>query len=541
MWPRLFRRAPQVPAKVPSETLLKAWARSEWIEYQAWLFHYGFVSLADWQAQRAEAEAWAAPRPLFSILTPVYNTDPQFLAECLDSVELQSYPDWELCLVDDGSQREETLALLAARCAAEPRLRLLTLEQNQGICAATNAALAMARGDFVAFLDHDDRLAPDALYRVACHLRAAPDCEVLYSDRDMLSPQNTRFMHLFKPDWSPETLLSGNYLFHLLVYQRELVQRLGGIRAEFEGSQDYDLILRAADAGARVGHIPRVLYHWRQHEHSVALVHDAKDYAYQAGINALQESLARRGLRGTVEENRALWRGNYRVRLEAPPADDYRLLRWDYGDGWAARLNAAIAATDTPYVILLGPKVSALAADSLRELLSWLQIPELALIGGKVLDEQGRLLHAGLVLREQAPPLSLYAGHPEDNPGYMAVTAMARNVSAAHPACCALRRDTWQQLGGLDETYQGPLVWIDFGLRALAAGQRLLYTPFARFQATAWQTPQDWPVADLDLLQHGHAAWLERGDPYYNPNLSLELNDMGLDVLAWLEQRGEGK
>ena len=512
----------------PTETDLRRWASSHWIEYQAWLFHHSFLTLREWQQCRATAKRWHY-QPLISIVTPVYNTPLHYLEECIYSVQTQAYPHWELCLVDDGSTDANTLICLK-QLTADPRVRLHTSLQNQGICPATNQAIALARGEFVAFLDHDDRLAPDALYHVVAALQTEPQLDIFYSDRDMLSSQDLRYMHLFKPGWSPETLLSGNYLFHLLVYRRSLLTTLGGVQAALEGSQDYDLILRAAELNPQVKHIPKVLYHWRQHQNSVSLAHDAKEYAYIAGLQALRNALQRRGLRGEINENKTLWRGNYRVQLEPLPREQYHILQLTTLANYAQQVNYAFQQhpTITALVVLA---VSALDEHSVAELTSWLQIPQVGFVTGKVLNAENCLLHAGLVLRTQGTPLAVYTPFPESIAGYMAVTAIVRNVSTPHPACCAIKREIWQRFNGLDERYTEGYGLLDFALRSATHGFRSVYTPFARFVApTSWQTPEQWSATDNTLFINTWREWLQRGDPYYNSNLTLDLVDMGLNL-----------
>lgn len=511
----------------PTETDLRRWASSHWIEYQAWLFHHGFITLHQWQNYRATAKSWKY-QPLISIITPVYNTSPAFLEECIYSVQTQAYLRWELCLVDDGSTNAATLACLHRLTKTDPRLKLQTLSKNQGICHATNHAIAMARGEFIAFLDHDDRLAPDALYQVVAALQTEPDLDILYSDRDMLSDQELRYMHLFKPGWSPETLLSGNYLFHLLVYRRSLINKLQGVQADMEGSQDYDLILRAAELQPKVKHLPKVLYHWRQHQQSVSLAHNAKEYAYVAGLKALQNALQRRGLRGTISENKTLWRGNYRVRLKPLPESEYAVLQLKNSENYAQQVNQAF--TQHPEIkALVVLNVTPLAEDAIAELTGWLQIPEVGFVTGKVLNAENCLLHAGLVLRNAAAPLPIYTPFPESIAGYMAVTAIVRNVSVPHPTCCAIKRELWLQVSGLDENYSGEYALLDVALRAQKF--RTVYTPFARFIAgESWRMPAQWSTIDFTRFNETWQNDLRRGDPYYNPHLTVELVDMGLNL-----------
>jgi O-antigen biosynthesis protein len=515
----------------PTESDLKKWASSEWIEYQAWLFHHGFLTLHQWQQLRHNALSWHY-RPLFSIITPVFNTHPTHLRECIYSVQTQAYPNWEMCLVDDGSDNPDTKACLQDLIADDPRLQLHTFEHNQGICHATNQAIAMAYGEYLVFLDHDDRIALDALYYAAETIRNYPNTDIIYSDRDSLSPNGLRFMHLFKPNWSPETLLSGNYLFHLMIYRRELVEQLGGVRVGLEGSQDYDLILRASEKEPVVRHIPKILYHWRMHEQSVSMAHNVKEYAYMAGIRALTEALERRGLSGKVSENKALWRGHYRLHLESSSPTNYQTLRLNTFDDYANQINQAFEReTGIDYLVILGPGVVPVDSDAIPELTAWLQIAEIGIVTGKVIDEQAQILHAGLVQRANGIPLSLYAGFPEQTtPGYMAVTAIVRNVSTPQPACCVIRRDLWQRLEGLKTDYEGPHALCDFALRALMLGKRIVYTPFARFKANDWQTPESWNENDRAIFVEHWSTWLNQGDPYYNPYLTLDIADMGLDL-----------
>lgn len=533
-WQNLFKfKRPEPPPPIidtPTEAQLKQWARSQWIEYQAWIFHHSFLTWHDWQQLRTTAINWEF-QPLISVITPVYNTPPSYLRECIYSVQTQAYPYWELCLVDDGSDNLETLAGLQELVSTDPRLKLHRLPHNQGICQATNQGLTMAQGEYVVFLDHDDRLATDAFYHLVATWQRHPDCQIIYTDRDMLSAEGHRFMHLFKPDWSPETLLSGNYLFHLLAYRTDFIKQLGGMRIGLEGSQDYDLILRAADTHPIVYHIPKILYHWRQHQHSVALEHNAKEYAYHAGIRALQDTLTRRGLVGTVTENDQLWRGHYRVQLQPPPKDRYQILNLTSLIHYAYQVNQAfVTHAQIESLIIFGPTVQTLDSTTLDELTAWLQIPTVGIVTGKVTDSKQQFLHAGLVHRANGIPLAVYTGFPEPTPGYMAFTAIVRNLSAPHPACCVIKRSLWQRLNGLNSDYQGPHALFDFALRALELGLRTVYTPFVQITATEWPIIETWPESDRLRFTEHWSPWLTQGDPYYNPYLTLELNDMGLNT-----------
>lgn len=519
----------------PTEHQLKRWASSHWIEYQAWLFQHDFLSLNQWDKLRQRALNWSET-PLISLVIPVYNTPPYYLQTCLYSVQTQAYPYWEVCLINDGSHHPATLQYLQRITQLQdPRIRLFSLSSNQGICAATNHGIAAARGDFIGFLDHDDRLAPQALFTVAEMLLQQPQTEIIYTDRDMLSAQECRFMHLFKPDWSPETLLSGNYLFHLVLYQRQLLQQLGGVYPEFEGSQDYDLILRASEKNRQIRHIPQVLYHWRQHQQSIAQVENAKTYTFSAGLRALEASLQRRQLVATVTENQQLWRGNYRVQLQTNR--QYKVIYLSPLDAqYPMIINQNLQAMQIEGIddlIILSPEITMPNETVLQELVAWLQIDAVAMVTGKIVSQNAHILHAGLVARSDQPPLAVYQQFPESTSGYMAVTSNLRNVSLPHPAWVAIKGELLKTLGLLETDYLSAYSLWDYALRSLENHYRIVYNPFARVVSEVSE-PADWltqlPANDCQRFTTDWQAWLQQGDPYYNPHLSLELVDMGLKI-----------
>lgn len=531
-WLSLFWRAmTRRPLPVPSRQYLASCTTAEWPEYQAWIDHNERKTLEAWQVWRRQALELRRPAPI-SVVTPVCDTDPAQLRHCVQSVQLQAYPFWELLLVDDCSERPETQRLLEALATEDARIRCFRNATRLGISESTNRGLRAARGRYAAFLDHDDCLAPDALLLVANALSQDPDTDLLYTDRDSLSPSGRRLMHLMKPAWSPETLLSGNYLFHLCVYRLALVRRLGGLRARFDGSQDYDLALRAADCGARVRHLPAVLYHWRQHEASLAMAHHGKEHVFEAGMAALRESLKRRGLEGDISEIKSLWRGNYRVRL--PPPDERSvyvasLPRDALDRGYCNCVREALNRGSHDVLVVLGPGLLGLNADAIGELTSWLQLDGVGLVTGKISTSDGRLGHGGMTLRRDGTPLSLFEGFPSDEPGYMAVTSIVHNVSIVHPFCFAVRRELWTALGGLDEDFMSGYGALDLALRAGRHGWRCVFDPFAQFIAgSEWAWASLFPEQDRQAFEDRWRQWLQLGDPCYHPALSQQHNDMRL-------------
>ena len=520
------------PAVTPTDTLLQKWNTSCWEEYQRWLSKQSLETAADWLLRHQADLHWQNP-PRISIVTPVYNTTSEVLYECMLSVRMQTYPYWQWILVDDGSTRPETLALLRSGVCNDPRIQIIFCEKSQGISMATNRALAEAKGDYVVFLDHDDRLALEALSLIAHEIDANPQVDILYSDRDMLSEDGERYLHLFKPDWSPETLLSGNYIFHLLCYKRDLLNRLGGLRPEYDGSQDYDLILRAAETKPTVRHIAKILYHWRQHSASVALNDGAKEYAFQAGICALNDTLRRRGINGDAQEIPDFWRGTYQLNLTPPDKNTLQIISLNVSqcrEQYAAFIAHEISRTERPYIAIISDAITPATSDTLLRLSAWLMLDDVGLATGKIINTQGALDSIGMVYNQDASLMYPYRNFPQTEPGYRGVTHITRNISAPYPSCVIIRREVWQQLQGFKPSLKGPHALLDFALRGLNSGWRSVVVPQCVFIQSGVPFVADAFTEDDAHFQQAWAATLQSGDPYYNPNLAQHSSDMGLDI-----------
>ncbi|WP_428355564.1 glycosyltransferase family 2 protein [Methyloprofundus sp.] len=518
------------PAIIPAPQCFKQWniANEKLCPgYQAWIDKHSLTSLEDWQALRQQAYDWQAP-PKISIVTPVYNADANVLYECIISLRAQAYPYWQLVLVDDGSAQVETLNMLKSGVCKDPRIQVYFNQQSQGISKATNKAIANSQGDYVVFLDHDDRLALDALYLIAEQIQKYPEVDIIYSDRDMISPLNKRYMHLFKPDWSPETLLSGNYIFHLMCYQRSLINKLGGLRTELDGSQDYDLILRAAETDPQVRHIPKVLYHWRQYEGSVSLDSGAKNYAFAAGIKALNQAMQRREIAGTATEIKSLWRGNYQLDLVCVDISDIAVIRLDTeleNNAYTQFVNQAVQETEQAYIAIISEVLVPSDENALGQLAAWLQLEGVGLASGSIITDNQQIHYAGATYQQDGSLLIPYQGAPVSEAGYMAVTHLTRNISAPHPYCVLIRRELWQQLNGLNADYQGFYSLLDFSLRALAADWRCVSVPQAQYISSRQSLLMQFPEQDKKLFYQQWQAWLKKGDPYYNQNLARNNQD----------------
>jgi glycosyltransferase involved in cell wall biosynthesis len=519
------------PAIIPSPLCFNEWnqADNEHSDYQLWIDQNSLSSLADWRVLKEHSHRWKNP-PKISIVTPVHNTDAKVLYECILSVRAQAYPYWQLILVDDGSSSEVTHRLLKSGVCKDPRIKVYYCAEARGISSATNLAIERSQGDYVVFLDHDDRLSLDALYLLAEEISQYPGVDILYSDRDMISPEGKRYMHLFKPGWSPETLLAGNYIFHLMCYRRQLLQQLGGYRSELDGSQDYDLILRAIETQPQVRHIQKVLYHWRQYQGSVALDSNAKDYAFKAGVEALNQALQRRGIKGKASEIKSLWRGNYQLDLACADSQDIQVINIYAGlpvGSYTAFINQAVRNIDTPpaFIALLSDTLTPEKNNTIATLAAWLKIDDVGLASGSIITGDNNIKYTGATYQKNGGLLIPYQGYPISEAGYMAVTRLVRNISVPHPFCVVIRYKLWQQLKGLNTEYGGYYSLLDFALRAQAINRRCVIVPQAQFVCQQPNLLENFPQQDKQLFSRQWQDWLEQGDPYYNKNLDRNSED----------------
>jgi GT2 family glycosyltransferase len=488
---------------------------------------------------RTEAQRFRY-QPQITIVTPVYNTDPEWLDACAESVVAQVYPRWQWSIGNDGSTKPGTLAALDRTAARDSRIVLSHAPANGGISAATNLALSRADGEYVALMDSDDALLPHALFRMVEQLnRHETPADVLYSDEDKLDLDGSRCEAYFKPDWSPEHFLSNMYVCHLLMARRDLVQAVGGFRTAFDFSQDYDLMLRLMERARRIDHVSDILYHWRKVPQSGATAGDAKPPAHIAGRRALQDYLDRNQMPGEVVDAGVpgFYRPRFRVdqdplvsAIAASPADAAGLQRA------AARAGARIERVAEPeraagsFVLFGSEGVRGVDDEWLLALLEVMQLPGVAAATPMILGEDGRIHAAGLVLggtRVAGAPL---VGHFPAGGGYFGSTLVLRNVSAAGIMGLLVRRDAFAQVGGFDGALDGgDARAIDLCLRLRRAGHRIVHTPWARLI-------DRWPPVG-DLLQPGDRARLQAvwqngldSDPYYNRHLSAASLDYHLNV-----------
>jgi glycosyltransferase involved in cell wall biosynthesis len=522
-------------------------------------------------------------QPRLSIIVPTYNTPLQFLHAMVRSVLTQTYGHFDLCIADGGSRLGNVVEILRRYAQQDRRVKVRYLSNNSGIASNTNEALRLASGDYVTFLDHDDTLAPFALYEIVRAINRYPDADFVYADEDVMDAAGARLVPHFKPAWSPDLLRSYNYITHPIVLHRSLLEAVGGFRPAFDGSQDYDLTLRASERARRLVHIPQVLYHWRAHAGSVAGDPDAKPYAYTAARRALAEHLVRCGIEGEVVDGHAqsvyrvryalqrrplvsiiipnrdkctalrrcldsVWRTRYTTyevvivengSREKCTHSYYRELalranvhveRFDREFNFAEAINLGVERAQGDVLLLLNNDTAALNDDWLGEMLAHALRPEVGAVGSKLYYPDGRIQHAGVIIG-----MGGFAGHAHalaDGPdlGYLYRLVATQNLSAVTAACLMTRRDVFVQVGGMDVGYQLAYNDVDYCLKARAQGYLVVWTPYAELLHSESLTrgQEDTPEKharwrkEADLLARRWSQVLQMGDPFFSPNLDIQ-------------------
>jgi GT2 family glycosyltransferase len=532
-----------------------------------------FEHLAPLFARHAEQFA-SAEKPRFTLITPAYDTKPEWLAEAALSLLNQSFTDWEWCIVDDGSQEPQTKKMLDYLSRASPRVRV-EFAPNAGISAATNRALDLAQGDYVGFLDHDDLLDWSALESVAEKLRENYD--VVYSDEDKLDEETGALVEaFFKPAWSPEYFRGVMYIGHLLFVRRELAHKTRFDPA-FDGVQDFEFMLRISETGARIGHIPQVLYHWRKSPGSIAEAADAKPEISALQENAVNAHLGRLKLPALAEQSdlphrlkilpapRATFQS---VSIIIPTKDapellgrclksvsektsypkvevilmdnettdqrslqlmqQYPVRRIPFANpfNFSRANNQGARAAAGEFLVFLNNDTEIIAPDWLEHLLYYAEQPDVGAVGALLIYEDHTVQHAGVALGMRGTADHVMRGFPAGVDGYAGSLACAREVSAVTGACMMMRKSLFHEIGGFNEHFFTAYQDVDLCLRLRERGLRLICTPQAlavHHESVSRRSYYD--MIDRMLLLDRWESVIERGDPYYNPNLNLELGD----------------
>lgn len=560
--------------------------------YAKWIDSYDTLDAA--ARARLEVLAKALPlRPIISVVMPTYNPDPTWLDAAINSVRQQLYPHWELCIADDASTNPAVRTVLERYAREDSRIKIIFREQNGHISAASNSALSLVTGDWVALLDHDDLLSEHALFWVAEAINSHPDAALFYSDEDKVDETGRRFDPYFKCDWNLDLFYSHNLITHLGVYRSEQVRAIGGFRPGLEGAQDYDLALRYIEhiRPNQIHHIPRVLYHWRAHAASTAQSSDAKPYAMQAGERALNEHLQRCNIAASAElsghgyrlryalptplplvsliiptrNGLALIRtcvdsilnktdyANYEILIVDNGSDDpatlayfdhlrkdsrVRIIRDDGPFNYSALNNAAASIAKGEVLGLLNNDLEVITKEWLTEMVSLALQPAIGAVGARLWYPDDRLQHGGVILGIGGVAGHAHKGFPKGHPGYLGRASLISGFSAVTAACLVVRKEIFTSVGGLDEIdLKVACNDIDFCLRVRAAGYRNVWTPYAELyhHESATRGYEDTPekiarlAAESAVMQ---ARWGEllANDPAYSPNLTLDHEDFSL---AW--------
>lgn len=525
-----------------------------------------------------------AYEPKISLLVPLYKTPRKFFEELIECMQEQTYTNWELCLADGSPKENENLQDLFKK---DERIKYKALKENGGISANTNECIKLATGDFIALFDHDDILQKFALYEVVKTINENPNVEFIYSDEDKITTlDKPRFDPYFKPDFAPDTLRSNNYICHLSVFKKELMDKLGGENPEFDGAQDYDLILRMSETTKNIVHIPKILYHWRVHENSTAKAGEtAKPYAYEAGVKAVQAHLDRLGLKGKVKHGETLGMyhvkyeviGNPKVSIVIPNKDYISTLKtclksikklttyenyeivivennsekqetfefYKSIDGknkirvvyypekefnYSAIINFGVRNSKGEYIVQLNNDTELLTPDWIEEMLGFVQREDVGAVGAELFYSDKTIQHAGVIIGIGGVAGHVFKDLPKGKHGYFSKDSMIQNLSAVTAACIMTPKSIYDEVGYMNEKYKVAFNDVDFCLKIRENGKLIVYNPYVQFihYESKSRGFEDTPEkqarfkTEIDRFNKNWKKVLNEGDPYYNINLRLD-------------------
>ena len=461
---------------------------------------------------------------------PVYDVEERWLRSAIGSVIRQTYPNWELCIADDASPSPHVRRTLEEFTTRDPRIKLVYRDENGHISRASNTALELATGEFIGLLDHDDELTPDALFHVVSILQAEPSLNMIYSDEDSIDANGNVSSPSFKPAWSRDLFYSVNYVTHFAVYRTEIVKRLGGFRIGFEGSQDYDLALRVIEhiPEDSIHFIPRILYHWRAIEGSVALAGSEKPYAHERARMAIREHFERTGVKADVVEalqdrHRVVYQLPQRVKVDLIVLGEDRVeftgddasVHSVSKDASANVLNSAASELSGDVILFLDGDLK--SRGGISDLIAAALQPGIGAVGGRIVDGDGMTEQSGIVLGSDVAPSFAHAGYPREEPGNLSRNVNIGNFLAVSRSCLAVRRSVFDGLGGFDESV-GDLFDVDFCLRVWETGKRVVVFPHVEFLRI--QSPRTRLVSSERFRER----WQKyaKGDPFCNPSLKRD-------------------
>lgn len=529
--------------------------------------------------------------PCFSIAVPLYQTKEKYLREMIESVQAQTYTNWELCLAD-GSGREHSLQpVVGEYIAKDKRIKYCLLDSNEGIAGNTNEALKMADGDFVVLTDHDDLLSPEALYQCAKAVQKEPQTDVIYSDEDKVDMSGKKFFEPhFKSDYNIDLLCTMNYICHLFVVRKDVMERAGLFESCYDGAQDHDFILRCTEKAEHIVHIPKVLYHWRCHAQSTSENPESKLYAFENGCKAVKAHYDRIGIPAEVEQGpfygmyrtHYLWKEQPLVSILIPnkdhvtdlkkcmdsieekstyrnfefiivennsteeetfayykeieKRDNVRVLYYKEDFNYSRINNFGAKEANGEYVLLLNNDTEMIEPDSIKEMLDVCMRPDVGIVGAKLIFEDNTIQHAGVIIGFGGVAGHAFIGQDRDDNGYFSRIISVQDLSAVTAACLMVRRSVFDEVEGLNEEFKVAFNDIDFCLKVRKAGYLVVYNPYAQFYHYESKSRGQEDSADkvarfqqeTGLFGERWGELLEHGDPYYNPNLTLDKADFSL-------------
>lgn len=566
--------------------------QKEEVSYRKWRKKYG-VTADELEAQRKKI---FSVQPVFDIVVPLYRTNPVFLKELIQSVMDQTYGNWRLYLADgsgmDAGGRTELTGILEGYEKRDSRIAHKSLKKNEGISGNTNAALAMAQGDYIVLADHDDLLPANALYEFARMLNEDPDIDVLYSDEDKVSMDGKKYFDPhFKPDFNLDLLCSINYICHLFCARRELVKRAGVFRSEYDGAQDHDFILRCCELAGKIRHVDKVLYHWRCHVDSTAANPESKLYAFEAGCRAVEAHYRRAQIPARVENARFYgmyrtvyeWQEEPLVSIIIPNKDhaadlakcvgsifdksDYRNFEivvvennsveqetFDYygklkaqhenvrvvvyegGFNYSKINNFGVGEAKGDYLLLLNNDTEFIGEGCIRELLGYCMRQDVGIVGAKLLYGDETIQHAGVVIGIGGTAGHTFIGKSRYDTGYFGRILCAQDYSAVTAACMMTKRSVFYEVGGLTEELAVAFNDVDYCLKVRETGKLVVYNPYAELfhYESKSRGYEDSPEkverfnSETEKLLLRWRDIMESGDPYYNRNLTLNDSDFSL-------------
>nr|WP_303021448.1 glycosyltransferase family 2 protein [uncultured Blautia sp.] len=522
--------------------------------------------------------------PLISVAVPAYRTPEKFLAQMIDSLLAQTYGNWELCIANGSPEDGAMKKVLEEYTKKDSRIRVSELTENKGIAGNTNAALEMARGEFVGLLDHDDLLAPNALYEIVRALDEDRTLDAVYTDEDKVTTElDEHFQPHLKPDFNLDLLRSNNYICHFFVVRRSIVQKVGGFRQEFDGAQDHDFIFRCIENAEKVGHIPEILYHWRTHKASTADNPASKMYAFDAGKRAIEAHLKRTGTEGTVSHTPDL--GFFRVKYPVqgqplvsiiiPNKDEketlkacidsirekteypnyeiiivennsttdeifqyykelsqdprIRLLRWKKEFNYSAINNYGVRHANGEYLLFLNNDVTVITPGWIKELLGVCQRSEVGAAGVKLIYPDDTIQHAGCVIGLGGIAGHMFVDMPANRTGYLHKASILQDMSAVTAACMMMKRTAFEEAGGFTEKLSVAFNDVDLCLKVRKNHKLIVYDPYVQLYHMESKTRgaednKEKVRRFQEEIEYMRCQWidiLKKGDPYYNKNLSL--------------------